>query len=168
MLQNSDPIAQEALLPASALTFEEIIAATLMALIVGAVSWGVFTRYVLGAPADWAPEVAAIAFAWVVFLAAAPAFLRGDHSAVDALVVKLPKRLRKVTQLLADAIVLATLVITAWLAMGMAFSTRDVPTTVLQVPQSITYSAAALGFALMAIRHLTFVIRRLRRDGSAA
>jgi TRAP-type C4-dicarboxylate transport system permease small subunit len=41
----------------------------------------------------------------------------------------------------------------------------DVPTTILHVPQGITYGAAAVGFVLMAIRHIQCVVRRMRRNG---
>lgn len=157
--------AEEDLLLFSALTFEELMAAFTMIIVVVAVSWGVITRYLLSSPADWTSELAAMAFAWTVFIGAAAAFARGEHSSVDALVMKLPAPYRKVVQMIADFIVLGTLVVVALLATRFAISTMDVGTTVMGVPQGITYAAAASGFALMSIRHVSFVVRRLRRQG---
>lgn len=141
------------------LCLEEIIGGAMMLIIVLSVAWGVVTRYLLGQPADWTSEAAAIAFAWVVFISAAAVFGRGEHSAVDALLVKLPAPLCWLLQCVADFVTFSTLAIVAWLAIGFARSTMDVPTTVLHLPQSVTYSAAAIGFTLMALRHLLFVFR---------
>lgn len=156
---------EEELLLFSALTFEELFAAFTMMIIVVAVSWGVITRYLLSSPADWTSELAAMAFAWTVFIGAAAAFARGEHSSVDALIVKLPAPYRQTVQMIADFIVLVTLIAVALLATRFAFSTMDVGTTVMGVPQGITYAAAASGFALMSIRHVTFVVLRFRRNG---
>lgn len=142
------------------LRFEEMIGGAMMLVIVLSVSWGVVTRYLLGQPADWTSEAAGIAFAWVVFVSAAAVFARGEHSAVDALLLKLPPPLGKALQIVADIVTFTMLAIIAWLAIGFARSTVDVPTTVLHLPQSVTYSAAAIGFTLMALRHLVFALRR--------
>jgi TRAP-type C4-dicarboxylate transport system permease small subunit len=158
---------EEDVLSFSQLTFEEILAAVMMLVIVVSVFWGVLTRYVFATPASWTSEAASIAFAWAVFVGAAAAFLRREHSSVDAFLAICPRLVAQVLQTIADLIVLATLLGVAWLAIGMTVSTIDVPTTVLRIPQSVTYGAAALGFALMALRHLTAMIRRFRAGDPA-
>jgi TRAP-type C4-dicarboxylate transport system permease small subunit len=168
MSQTPEHEVEEATLPFTELTVEEIIAAATLVIIVASVSWGVITRYILETPAAWTSEAASIAFAWTVFIAAAAAFSRGDHSSVDALILKFPPPIRTIVQAVADLIVLATLLTVSWLSIRFAIATADVPTTVLRVPQSIAYSAAALGFVLMAIRHGIYAFSRHRTNGAAS
>lgn len=149
-------------IPWSALYAEEYLAAAGMLVIVGSVIWGVITRYLLATSADWVTEMAAIAFAWTVFVGAAAVFARGEHSAVDLFVSACPPGLRRIVQLAADVIVLATLAVIAIIAIRFTIATADVPTTVMRIPQSIVYGAAAVGFSLMALRHGLFAVRRFR------
>ncbi|MFC7396874.1 TRAP transporter small permease [Chelatococcus sp. GCM10030263] len=158
---------EEDVLSFSQLTFEEILAAVMMLVIVVSVSWGVLTRYVFATPASWTSEAASIAFAWAVFVGAAAAFLRREHSSVDALLAICPRPIARILQTVADLVVLATLLAVAWLAIGMTLSTTDVPTTVLRIPQSVTYGAAAVGFTVMALRHLMAMTRRFRAGDAA-
>jgi TRAP-type C4-dicarboxylate transport system permease small subunit len=149
----------------SELALEEIFAAIGMIVIVLSVSWGVITRYILTQPAEWTGEVAGIAFTWTVFVGAAAVFKRGEHISIDLLLAHAPRPLQVVMQLLADLIVFVTLATVAVLAIRFSIGTIDVPTTILRVPQSVSYSGAAVGFTLMALRHGIFMIRRLRTHG---
>jgi len=136
---------------------EEGIAAAALAVVVVSVTWGVVTRYLSHTPSAWTSELASIAFAWVVFLGSAAAFRRGGHIVIDALLPLLPPVASKAVGLLANLIVLLVLIVMTVLSVRFTISTFDVPTTVLRLPQSVTYAAAALGFALMVLRHIQFM-----------
>ena len=75
---------------------EETVASAALIVVVGSVCWGVLSRYVTQQPAVWSGEVAAIAFAWVIFLGAAAGFKRGLHVSIDMLVALLPAGARRI------------------------------------------------------------------------
>jgi TRAP-type transport system small permease protein len=142
---------------------EEMIAALALAVIVLAVSWGVFTRYVLRESAPWTGEIAAIGFAWLIFLGASACFRHEMHIGIDALVNLLPGTLRRPLARVVDLLVIAFCAYVCWLAIGFAITTHGTPTSVLRWPQSVTYAAPAVGFAFMTMRVVQRAWRRLRQ-----
>ncbi len=138
----------------SDLYFEEYAAAIALLFVVGSVSWGVLTRYVSHTPAIWTGETARIAFAWTVFLGSAAGFKRREHIVIDVFLPLLPSALGKAVLRVADLIVLVVLVVITVLSVRFTISTYAALTTVLRLPQSVIYGAAAVGFALMTWRHI--------------
>lgn len=143
---------------------EEMIAALALAVIVLAVSWGVFTRYVLRESAPWTGEIAAIGFAWLIFLGASACFRSEMHIGIDALVNLLPESLRRPLASVVDVLVIVFCAYVCWLAIGFAITTHATPTSVLRWPQSVTYAAPAVGFAFMTLRVTQHAWRRLRQQ----
>ncbi|MGV6874778.1 TRAP transporter small permease [Pseudochelatococcus sp. B33] len=137
----------------SDLMIEEILATVALTAVVCSVSWGVVTRYVLPTPANWTSELAAIGFAWAVFLGAAAAFRRSGHIVIDTFLFLVPPGVARLVQILAALITLAVLGAVSFLAIRFTLSTLDIPTTVLRLPQATLYAAAAVGFLLMTVRH---------------
>ena len=141
---------------------EEIISGAALLVVVASVVWGVLTRYVTQQPAPWSGELAAIAFAWVVFLGAAAGVKRRLHISIDLLVVALPRALGRALQTVIDVGLLVFMVYVVRLGIGFTNANWDNPTSVLRLPLSIVYLSVTVGFALMAIRHGTALVRRLR------
>lgn len=131
---------------------EEIVAGSALVIVVGAVCWGVITRYLLAQPAPWAGEVAAFAFAWCVFVGAAAVAKRAGHVSIDMLVMVLPGRLRAAIMLGARLLSIAFCAVAAWLAFDFSIANADNPSAVLRLPLSVLYLAPAIGFSLMALR----------------
>jgi len=147
------------------LTLEEILATLALIVVVGSVSWGGLTRYVMPHPANWTSEMSSIGFAWAVFLGSAAAFRRGGHIMIDTILMILPSGAARLVQIMAALITLLVLAVISVLAIRFTLSTTDIPTTVLRLPQAVIYAAAAVGFCLMTLRHVswcyeTFLKRR--------
>ena len=70
---------------------------------------GVFYRYALGDPIFWIEEVSRYAFAYIVFLGAALSTHRRGHMAVDALVMRLPHRVKDGWHVAIDMVVATVL-----------------------------------------------------------
>lgn len=139
---------------------EELVAAAALVIVVLAVAWGVLTRYVMAQPSAWTGEVAAIGFAWVVFLGAAAGVKRGLHVSIEVLVTRLPGGLRRLLQRLVDLGLLVFMLYVAWLGVGFTNDNWDNPTSVLRLPLSVVYAAVTLGFALMAVRQTARMLGR--------
>ena len=161
-----DADASDAALPRRALVLrltdniEEVVSGTALVVVVLSASWGVFTRYLTRQPATWTGELATIAFAWVVFIAASACFKRGGHVSIDMLVGFLPRRLAAPIQAAIDLVVFVFCVCVALLAAQVSVQNWDNPTSVLRLPMSTTYIAVTLGFAMMALRHAQVACRR--------
>jgi TRAP-type transport system small permease protein len=144
--------------------FEEIVSGVALVVVVLSVCWGVVTRYVTDQPAAWSGEVAAIAFAWVVFIGASAGFKRAMHVSIDMLVKLLPDRIRVPLERALDVTVVVFCAYVAWLGVGFTYHNWDNPTSVLRLPLSVIYVAVALGFALMALRYAQAALGRWRGD----
>jgi len=133
--------------------FEESVAGVALVVIIAATCWGVLTRYITAQPAAWSGEVAAIAFAWLVFVGAAAGFKYGMHVTIDMLVTRLPSGLRRALMALADLLVLAFLVTLLILAIEFSIDALDDPTSVLRLPRTVTYASVVVGASCMLLRY---------------
>ena len=142
--------------------FEETVAGAALVIVVFAVCWGVVTRYVTEQPATWTGEIAAIAFAWVVFVGAAAGFKYGMHVAIDMVVTLLPLTLRRWLMAAADLLVMAFLLTVLALAVEFSIDAWDDPTSVLRLPRTVTYAAVVVGGLCMLLRYASSAWRRWR------
>lgn len=141
---------------------EEAIAGTGFIAVVIITLYNVFNRYVLERSGVWAPELAGIIFAWVVFIGASAAWKRGMHVSIDVVVTRLPPPARGAVRLLANLLVVAFLAYATWLAAEITVSAHRRLTPVLRVPFSYVYASAAIGFGLMLVRASGALIDALR------
>lgn len=133
--------------------FEEVVAGIALVIVVLATCWGVVSRYVTEQPAAWAGEVAAIAFAWMVFVGAAAGFKYGMHVAIDMVVAFLPGAARRLLMALADLLVLAFLVAVLVLAVQFSIDAWSDPTSVLRLPGTVIYASVVVGSVCMLLRY---------------
>src|SRR3954471_14194068 len=90
---------------ASIESFEQILMNVSFVILLGALSWGVLSRYVVPTPATWVEEITSISFAWLIFVGAAEVHRRKQHVSVDLLTNLLPLRLQRLLALLIEAFV---------------------------------------------------------------
>jgi TRAP-type transport system small permease protein len=142
--------------------FEEIVAGAALVVVIFAACWGVVTRYVTAEPATWSGEVAAIAFAWLVFVGAAAGFKYGMHVAIDMVVTSLPDGLRRALMAAADLVVIAFLLTVLVLAVEFSIDAWGDPTSVLRLPRTVTYASVVVGGLCMLLRYAGTAWRRWR------
>lgn len=140
--------------------FEETVAGVALGVVVFSACWGVVTRYITAQPATWTGEVAAIAFAWLVFVGAAAGFKYGMHVAIDMAVALLPLPARRLLMALTDVLVLAFLATLFVLAVQFSIDAWGDPTSVLRLPRSVTYASVVVGSACMIVRFAQNAWRR--------
>lgn len=141
---------------------EEVIAGAALVIIIAATAWGVLTRYVTEQPAAWAGEVAAIAFAWLVFVGAAAGVKHGAHVAIDMITVRLPAGPQRAVMAVADVIVLGFLATVLVLSVEFSINAWGDPTSVLRLPRSVTYASVVVGSCCMLLRYGALAWRRWR------
>ncbi|WP_144186427.1 TRAP transporter small permease [Elioraea rosea] len=141
---------------------EEIVAGAAMVVVVLAVCWGVITRYVTAQPAAWTGEVAAIGFAWCVFVGAAAVAKRSGHVAIDMLTAALPAAVQATINAGARLASIGFCAVASVLAFEFSLANTDNPSAVLRLPLAVLYLAPATGFALMAVRMAERMLREPR------
>jgi TRAP-type C4-dicarboxylate transport system permease small subunit len=139
---------------------EEIAAGAALVAIVTLTIYAIVNRYLLLGSAAWAPEVAGMLFAWVVFLGASIAWKRRMHVSIDVLVRRLRPAGQRRARLAVDLVMAAFLAYAGWLALQLTISSHARVSPVMRLPFSIVYASAVVGFALMLLRTLHGLLRR--------
>lgn len=140
--------------------FEEVVAATAVAVIIGSVAWGVLTRYVTAQPAAWASEVATLGFAWAIFFGATACIKYRLFPTIDMLVVRLPAWAQQASRVLNHVLMLGFMGFMTWFGLRFSIDTWDSPSPVLRMPQTFLYGPVAFCSALMAVRYLQVLAGR--------
>jgi len=81
----------------------------LMAIMVGAITTQVFTRYVFSRPIIWVEELATYSFIWGAFVGASLGLKYGRHIKIETFVDYLPPRAKAASRILINLIVIAVL-----------------------------------------------------------
>jgi TRAP-type transport system small permease protein len=129
----------------------EYVCAALFLVIVGVVFVNVIGRYFFSAPIRGSDEVAQYLFLWLAYLGAVTALVRGRHYSVSNLVDLLPARLRSLSGVLVEAVVLAILCVLVWYGMRLVNLLGFGTSPALGLPISYIYAALPTASAMMAI-----------------
>jgi TRAP-type C4-dicarboxylate transport system permease small subunit len=123
---------------------------------------GVFMRYVVNSPFTWLEEVQMILFVWSAFFGASVAFRCGGHIAIEILADMLPRAVQAVLERVVFALVVLALVYMMYLQTerGFALIRTGRSTSILNIPQYLTYFGVSLACFLMTV-HL--IIGRFKK-----
>jgi TRAP-type C4-dicarboxylate transport system permease small subunit len=133
---------------------EDLVAGVAMVVVIGAVLWGVITRYVFPQPAAWSYEVATIGFAWLVFFGAAGGVRYRLHSDIDVFVALFPDTWQKAVALFNYVLLAAFFASLAVFFVIHAMDAHGSYTIALRLPRSVLYAPLAVASTLMLVRHL--------------
>lgn len=148
----------------SILKIDYLISVTSVAALICVTFFGVFMRYVFGAPFVWLEEVQLWLIVWVVFFGGAAAVRTGNHVAIEFIVERFPKNLHKLATFLEFIIVSVVLWFLAnnSIALILQYIKTERVTNLLHIPYVFIYSAVPIGcfliiinFALLAFEELT-------------
>jgi len=123
----------------------------LFSVLVLAVLWQVFSRYILGAPASFTDELARFSFMWLALLGAAYAGGQGGHLAIDLFSESLSEATRGFQRVV---VLVLSLSFTGALVVGGSLLVRTSlalgqTSPVLGVPLGAIYSVVPLSGALL-------------------
>ncbi len=141
---------------------EEIIGAALVVAILGLVVVQVVGRHFLGTPYPGTVELARYGLIWLTFVGAAFVMARGQHIAVDVVSRPLGPRGLMVLDVVASLITIVTAAIILPASYSFVVAMNRVSSPVADIPMSMVYGAALVGFALMAVHCLVRLIIAVR------
>jgi len=152
------------LLPRIARFIERVIDALLAAalvVMVAAMLYQVFGRYVLGHAPSWSEELARYLMVWLTMLGSASVLRAGGHITVTALVDRMPPLGVRIVLALRDLAVVAATGVLAWWGVQFAQLNAVQESAAMEIPMSLPYAALPAGAGLIA---LLVVIARITGD----
>jgi TRAP-type C4-dicarboxylate transport system permease small subunit len=120
-----------------------------------------FTRYVLNNALGWTEEIARYLLIGVCFVGSVMAVRKGTHITVEALMITLPERLRRVAAIAVDAIMVCFCALMTWHASVLSQRTNQYMVSI-DVPKSVIYWGVTAAFAAMTLYAVIRLVQRLR------
>lgn len=136
------------------------VALVVMTLIVAINS---ISRYCFNQPLTYVEEIATSMFVWLIFVGASVCYKEKMHIGVEVFVEMLPKRFQKVIGIIVDIILIISNILLIILSGKLTCSAWSKLTPVLRIPYSFIDLAAVVGFALMLIYSVEFIIIDLKK-----
>ncbi len=129
----------------------EYLSMALIALMAILVVAQVVLRYVFNDPLDWSEEMARITFIYITFIGIGAAYGRRRHMAIDALVILLPPKMKRIVEVsvvsLASAFLIALIVMTG--RSMVELYKMEVTTPALEYPMAFVYLIIPLGISAL-------------------
>lgn len=141
--------------------FELYLGSIFISVTICVVIMNVFTRYVLKFTYFWAEEVAVGCFVWTIFLGTAVAYRQKALIGVEALVVLLPKKIRKIVEAFTYLLLTCLSGLMFWFSYGYV-STSSKITAALEISYAYINTSIILAFGLMTIYSLIFTVESFR------
>ena len=128
---------------------ERVVAAALLSLTLVLVLIQVVSRYVFSSPLSWTEELARFALVWLTFISAGFVMARRLHVTVDLVAAKLNRRAAVLMDAFAMLVVLVVSGAMTVAGTQFAVSAARLNAPATDLPMSVVYTAAVLGFALI-------------------
>lgn len=141
------------------LNFELIFSSMFLIVTTTLVMVNVIFRYFLNLGITWSEEVATGCFVWSVFLGAAAGYKLQIHVGVDMLVNICPPTMKKIITIVVDSILLLINGYITYIAVIYLSLSYKKPTPVLNISTAYISSSILVGFALMTLYSIVFLIR---------
>lgn len=141
--------------------FELNLGSIFISITVIVVIMNVFTRYALKFTYFWAEEVAVGCFVWTIFLGTAAAYKRKGLIGVEALVVLLPKKARKVVEFITYLLLTILNAVMFYFAFQYVSGSTKI-TAALEISYSYINAGIVVAFGLMTIYSIQFSIESFK------
>jgi TRAP-type C4-dicarboxylate transport system permease small subunit len=143
--------------------FEEILCGFFLCTMVTLVIVNVFVRYVFSDFAIfWVEEVSTLCFVWLVFVGAAACYKHRMDIGIDVFVERLPDHIEKIVRTGVDVILLLINGYIFYMAIVFTKISYIKPTPVLGVSSAIFNSALIVGFGLITLHTIRFLVTDVR------
>jgi TRAP-type transport system small permease protein len=133
-----------------------------LVLLIVAVTWQVFGRYVLNSTPTWAESLALLLVLYVTMLGCAVGVRDAGHIGMESLIALLPERFRLKFEILIHALTLLFGALMAWNCMVMLLSVRGYMIPTLGLSESFRYVplvAAGVLIVLFSIEHIIALLQ---------
>jgi TRAP-type C4-dicarboxylate transport system permease small subunit len=129
--------------------FDSFLGMAAMAFIILLACANVFMRYVVGRPWGWVEEVTVFTFVWLTMLGASAVVHVEGHCSIDVLVRKCAPKTQRVVSILADSVVLVTLVLLIIYGIQLTIKGQTKLTPILGIPYSYVDASIPVSCSFM-------------------
>lgn len=137
---------------------ELVISGTFLCLMILIAAVNTFSRYLLNLPIFASDEIVLTLFIWTIFLGASYCYKKKLHIGVDLLVDMMPDGLQTFLKLLVGVVLVVTNIVMAYLSFQLSANSMIRMIPLLQIPYVVRNSAAFVGFGLMSVYSIGFLI----------
>lgn len=145
---------------------EAFITATSLALMLIVVIADVFSRLLFSKSFGFTEEIAYISFTYCVFFGAAYLYKSQALIAIDFVIEKLPKGLKRIAYISNFSLLIVANLYFAYLSAILTIDGWERPTAFLSIPYTFIYLAAFFAFVIMLIYSIKFLIEAIRGKDS--
>lgn len=143
---------------------EEIILFSITAVMVIVIFWQVVMRYVFNDSLSWSEELGRYIFIWMSWIGVSMGAREGQHIKIDMITDRLSFKIRHITYILADVIVLVICLIITYYGVYLvdqllSINARSAP---LHISQAWGYAAVPVGCGLMIMRSIQSIWRSIK------
>lgn len=138
--------------------FELYLGSVFISVTVVVVIMNVFTRYFLKFTYFWAEEVAVGCFVWTIFLGTAAAYRARALIGVEAIVVLLPTKIRKIVEFFTYILLVVISGIMFYFSATYVLESSKI-TSALEISYAYINSGIVISFALMTLYSVMFAIQ---------
>lgn len=124
-------------------------------------------RYVFFTSFGWIEEFSRIIFVWFLYFSMSWVVLQGRHIRVDAIELILPVFLKRWVAVFADSIWLAFNLVMTYYGARLILSEIRIysETPILHIPHALVHAVIPIGFGLMTVRLIQYMVRVYYKDG---
>lgn len=124
----------------------------------------VICRYIVKSSLPWSEEFARYCMVWVVFIGVGAGIKAGAHMGVDALLLALPQRFRRMVELAARILTLAFCVLFFAVSLKLTFMLfkSGQKSATLFIPIAFAYLAIPVGFLGGIVRSVQLIVAQLQ------
>jgi TRAP-type C4-dicarboxylate transport system permease small subunit len=144
----------------------DVLACVTLAILSILVILQVIYRYALGSPLTWTEEIARYLQIWMIMLGSALVMRKGGHLAIDLVTASLPKKVKRVTDLISQIAVIFFFSIVFYYGIFLAVNAARQTSPATKIPMSFVYAALPVGSALLLIEALIRLVRFLKAGTS--
>ncbi len=142
--------------------FEIVLSGTFLSVTVLVVILNVILRYLFQSGLFWVEEVATTSFIWSVFIGAAGAYRNKMHIGIDLITKLFPERIREIISIVINFLMVIINTYITYLSILFIQANRLKRTPVLDVPAIYVNTAITVGFCLITIHAVQFLIQEVR------
>jgi len=137
---------------------EDTVLIVMFMAMVGIIFFQVIMRYVFNDSLVWSEELGKFLFVWLSWLGISIGHRRREHIKITLLVDRLPYKLKKVTEVLTELILIAICGVTMYYSFTMIQIQINIPYAGIKISTAWGYLSVALGCGMLIIRAIAYII----------
>ena len=141
----------------------ELVAQTLLGVMVVVVFVQVIFRFFIQQPLSWSEEVARYVFVWIIWMGAAVMVKQNGHPGMDLLTKSFPPRWQRATEVVMSLLYTATLLTVVVTGFALVRANMSQPSPAMELPIGIPYAAIPLAAVIMLL-NLTYYVFFPRKE----